>query len=351
MVLPKSNISIMMVRNALNYPSTDLGTLCSCGEKYINKWSKYKPVPNPFTNNRPSDWWRGSMRNCGIGYLSHFSIHNLISSIDSGVEQLPYDPPHGGSVAPFRLGDFAGYNSEARPPIQGGSHEGTYYKNNPSIGFAALLASGGSDSLTLSDIFETRLDNMYYGVALKRPDNTLMWITSSSDVKNGGSFIEFPTSNLNADTTYSLYQFLSSYKKPSLSTSESAGTFVAIPGEQKQAIKIMATNVGIYLINLERSSRGVVTGNIRIENKGSFHTFRNIGVHIRYGTSRPEDTLKVGESIVKLDDIEVQMNETKTVPFSSGVNALPDFSTLGGKVFLYMDNQLKAQGFIFQQSS
>lgn len=30
MILPNSDISIMDVRNALGYPSTDLGTLCSC---------------------------------------------------------------------------------------------------------------------------------------------------------------------------------------------------------------------------------------------------------------------------------------------------------------------------------
>ncbi len=30
MTLPDSNISIMDVRNVLGYPSTDLGTLCSC---------------------------------------------------------------------------------------------------------------------------------------------------------------------------------------------------------------------------------------------------------------------------------------------------------------------------------
>ena len=54
MILPNSDISIMDVRNALGYPSTDLGTLCSCNK--INMWAKYKPVPYNFTTNRPSEW-------------------------------------------------------------------------------------------------------------------------------------------------------------------------------------------------------------------------------------------------------------------------------------------------------
>lgn len=40
--LGATNISIMDVRNILGYPSTDLGTLCTCNN--INPWSKWKPI-------------------------------------------------------------------------------------------------------------------------------------------------------------------------------------------------------------------------------------------------------------------------------------------------------------------
>lgn len=40
MILPNTDISIMDVRNILGYPSTDLGTLCSCDK--VNKWSRYR---------------------------------------------------------------------------------------------------------------------------------------------------------------------------------------------------------------------------------------------------------------------------------------------------------------------
>lgn len=348
MVLPKSNISIMMVRNALNYPSTDLGTLCSCGEKYINKWSKYKPVPNPFTNNRPSDWWRGSARNCGISFLQHATIQYMLSSIDSGVEQLPYEPPTGGSVAPYRLGDFAGYSTTALPPIEGGWYEGTYYKNYANIGFACMFGAGSEeDELTISDVFGNQLQNLYYGAALKTSNGTPLWLTSNNTVQNGGNFVEFPTARLVAGSTYYLYQFLSSIRKPSVDTAESAGQFIAIPAIQRQAIKIESSNVDLA-IEADRGSNGVVSGNIYIVNRGGYHVYQNVFVQVRYGNKKPEEIMEAGETSISLGNITVQANQSLTVPFSTNTSALPLFNTRGGKVLLYMDGLLKTQSFIPQ---
>lgn len=350
MILPKSNVSIMDVRNAIGYPSMDLGTLCSAGEKYINKWSKYKPVHNNFTTNRPADWWKGSMRNCGIQYLQHSTIKNLIDSINSGTSQHPYLSPSGGANSPFRLGDFCGYNSNSLAPIHAGNFEGTYYKNNNTIGFAAMLGAGSEeDELTVADVFGNQLENMYYAAALQATNGSILWLSCNKDVKNGGSFVTFPTSYLNANTTYYLYQFLSSYLKPSITTSESAGQFIAIPGEQKQLIKIESTNIDIS-IEAERSNIGIVSGTIHIVNRGSTTTFSNVAVHIRYGASKPEDIMKVGEDIVKLSNITVTTNGATTVPFESRVNTLPDFNTQGGKCILYMNNKIQAQTFIPMQA-
>ena len=42
MILPSNNISILDVRQVLNEPSTDLGTLCTSNN--INIFSKWKPI-------------------------------------------------------------------------------------------------------------------------------------------------------------------------------------------------------------------------------------------------------------------------------------------------------------------
>ena len=97
MTLGTTDISIMNVRNILGYPSTDLGTLCSCGEEYINIWSPYKPIN--YNGLTLSD----TIRNTHSG----FKIVN---------NYLQYDPPVGGSTSPYRLGDFRGYKSDAAKP-------------------------------------------------------------------------------------------------------------------------------------------------------------------------------------------------------------------------------------------
>lgn len=349
MILPKQNISIMDVRNCIGYPSMDLGTLCSAGETYINKWAKYKPVHHNFTTNRPSDWWKGTMQNCGINFLQHNTIQKLIESVNAGTSQHSYQSPMGGSTSPYRLGDFCGYNTESIAPLHAGNIEGTYYKNNNVIGVACLIrAEGISDELTVADIFGNQFENMYYAAALQRSDNTIMWMSCGSDIRNGGSFINIPTSGLTAGQTYYLYQFLSSYLKSSFTSGEQVGNFIAIPGQQKQAIKIESTNVGISLINIARSTNGVVTGNIRIDNRGGTTTYRNVSIQIRYSSSKPEDTLKVGEAIVNLSDINAPNNQITTVPFQSRTNVLPDFDAKGGKCILYMNNIVQAQGFILR---
>lgn len=346
MILPKQNISIMDVRNCIGYPSMDLGTLCSCGEKYINKWSKYKPVHNVFTTERPSDWWKGTLRNCGIEYLQHNTITNLLSSIDSGEEQFPYLGPRGGTGSPYRLGDFAGYNSTITAPIFAGNHEGTYYKNNVNLGVGAIVRNAGVDELSVADVFGNAFDGMYYAAALKTGNNSPLWLTASNPITANDSFINIPMSYLNANTTYYLYQFLSSYKKPSITTAEQAGHFVAIPGTQKQAIKIESSDISIAIRNVEYNL-GRVTGEIYINNSnGHTQNLMNVAVYFVYANTAPNDPLEVGETFINLDNIYITGGQILTVPFESGRNVLPEFQQRGGKIFLYFNNKLQAQTMI-----
>lgn len=344
MILPKTNLSILMVRNAVGYPSTDLGTLCTCGEPYVNKWSKYKPVVHNFSVSRPENWWKGSNLNCGINYLTHANIANLITSVNNGENQHPYEVPRGGVSSPYRLGDFAGYNSNSLPPVHAGNVEGTYYQSNGNLGIACMVTPGTEeDELTVQDIFGNQLDDMYYSVALRLSSGTIMWMSSSLSIFKGGTFVEVPMNMLSAGQTYSLYQFLSSYAKPSFGGSDQVGRFVVIPGAQNQKIKIESTDINIMLSNLIRNDAGVVSGNIYIVNHGSRKMYSNVVLEFRYSTSKPQDGLIVGERTMKLSDITVNANETVTVPFQSMSNTLPDFLTKGGKVLLYMNGLLQTQ--------
>ena len=94
MILPKTNLSIMDVRNCTGNPSLDLGTLCSKGQ-YINKWSKYKPVRYNFTTSRPSNWWKASDGNCGLDVRGYTTITQLVTDLRNDVTFWGYLPPTG----------------------------------------------------------------------------------------------------------------------------------------------------------------------------------------------------------------------------------------------------------------
>ena len=114
MTLGTTDIGIMSVRNVLGYPSTDLGTLCSCGENYINIWSPYKPI------NYNGLTLPDTMRERLTGF-------KIVSNY------LRYDPPTGGSESPYRLGDFRGYKSDAAKPSNAVEKQDIFVKNAADI--------------------------------------------------------------------------------------------------------------------------------------------------------------------------------------------------------------------------
>ena len=100
--LPKTDISPMHVRNILDYPSTDIGTLCGgVAEvvKKINEWSPYKPF------RLGKDFITDTDRETYCGFV-----------INSLTKYLEYAPPRGGSSEPYRIGDYREYNHYAKKP-------------------------------------------------------------------------------------------------------------------------------------------------------------------------------------------------------------------------------------------
>lgn len=156
-ILPKDDLHILHVRNILGYPSTDLGTLCggvaACAAR-INMWAKYKPVRNNFTTDRPSNWWQGSARNCGIHVPTATSRFEDMLSM-----KYTYEPPRGGSNEPFRLGDFRNYYHNAKPQYSVEFPDKIY---NREINHIRIRETGLNDlSLKLSDIFAYETSELY----------------------------------------------------------------------------------------------------------------------------------------------------------------------------------------------
>ena len=111
-------VSIDDIKSCFGLGSNDLGTLIKTAN--INIWAKYKPTvyPSPF----PDDWYRGGDGNYGL----NITVDNKVSTVSNLVAQYSktnngygnlYKRPTGGSSAPYRLGDFRGYNHNANPEL------------------------------------------------------------------------------------------------------------------------------------------------------------------------------------------------------------------------------------------
>lgn len=136
-ILPTTNLQYNDIRDVLNFNGGAVGNNMASLFKEsakINHMAKYKPSyigavlftrDNPGTfvvdiASRPSlsikdYWWIGKNGQCNI------NIPEIVSIEDNAPdeESWSYIPIEGGEQSPYRLGDFAGYNSEATGDIVG----------------------------------------------------------------------------------------------------------------------------------------------------------------------------------------------------------------------------------------
>ena len=200
--LPMTNVSIMNVRNCLAYPSTDLGTLCSCNK--INKWAKYKPVRYNFTYNRPSDWWKAGDNSCGFD-LTSAKLSNSADYDGMINKTWNYLQPRGGESEPFRLGDFCGYNPDARVQYVCMPPPNAEQQRELVIPFQEEYVE---NSLTLLDLEERiGVSGLHIGCALKY--NNYVQYGSTSLTGGGNKSITIRLgANIPANALCDLYIFL-----------------------------------------------------------------------------------------------------------------------------------------------
>lgn len=111
MVTRNNNISVMFVRNTIDHPSVDVGTLCSSHK--INKYSRYRP-----------GYWT---------LLNQVLTFNLPAG-GSALDPRGTDPNTGLNTQVYKLGDFRFYNHNAYAPyVSGDPEEIVYIQNNYSL--------------------------------------------------------------------------------------------------------------------------------------------------------------------------------------------------------------------------
>lgn len=350
-----SKVTIMMVRNVLGYPSTDLGTLCSC--ENINKWAKYKPVRHNFTFDRPSDWWKAIDHQCGLSVPSAFGSKSLIELARSGQKMWEYSPPVGGSGSPYRLGDFRGYNHNAINPVRVTAFPTVAYQDvTPNISGAINKQAVSSDNLSLTDISGAfPVSDTYPGIIVSRTDQeTGQLVTGNELFSQRDGEVNVPISKLLTDRDYDFIYVLSEKKQTTFGPiTDDQSYYIVIPSDiAVQRVRIMSGGIMCYPTASIQGVRAKYT--LRFVNTSSTEvvTVTNVYVYLVYSDFVfGESTLEAGETTIPLADQRI-VKGTDTVVTGEQAGALPDFPTRGGKiivVFYYMARQHKFEA-MFEES-
>lgn len=156
-------INTTKVANTIQSSSRNVGVLCTAST--INKWSKHKPIRYPKVDGLLEKEWRGTTADIfqniiyglkvGTGGTNWKDLHNT--------DYKYVGRPTGGANAPYRLGDFRGYDHDARPSLYGfpGNDEFYYWDVEGSLSITIINDWNGTNTtgINLSDL--TDLNDAY----------------------------------------------------------------------------------------------------------------------------------------------------------------------------------------------
>lgn len=171
-VLPTTNISTNLVRNALGEDNNDVGRLCRSSK--INRFSRFKPI----YHTSPSGLSDIDFKNAQYG----ISIPSMVAMNSNGAWSY-YAPT---TSTPKRLGDFRKYYHDAPIPLRQVKGKSMvispfYSSSIAAVGFQILQAPDGMGAycLTVADLTPNGgdgvlLDNFYLGAAVYNSGGTKM---------------------------------------------------------------------------------------------------------------------------------------------------------------------------------
>lgn len=334
-VIPNENVNVadigqVLIDNGGSVNINDPLTYFTPDAK-IDMFSKKKPVVlkinfcQDFDPTKPdyyAEWWKGTSGDCGIKFLN-VNPTDLPNVVDGALNGWEYQLPQGGENAPFRLGDFCGYDPNAKPFVEGFSLSRDTVTNKSgstfTVNFIQTPNESKPTSLTFAD-FGASLANYYPAVYLRK-GSLGYFISASQTVGNGmGLMVSVPTNGLDTGT-WEVYTFLSERQIPTLSTlgSIALGYCYTIPYTSKKSIKIVSSEIqfNIHPTRTATTNTIHIRASITSELSGT-NTFTNNWVMIRQLNADMSDklfarnielgtlTIKSGETIVVFDqDVQV----------------------------------------------
>lgn len=159
-------VSIDDLKSLFGESSGDLATLCKSSK--INVWAKYKPTD--YNAAFADDWSKGKDGNYGL----NITVDNRVSSWSALVAEYSkanngysniYNRPSGGASSPYRLGDFRGYNHNAKPEISDYLAATNYIEDSQiqlSVAYNAITVDGDQVSYNDVEVYK----GLYFGYVI-----------------------------------------------------------------------------------------------------------------------------------------------------------------------------------------
>lgn len=319
-------VSIDDVKRALGKSSNDLATLCKSTK--INMWAKYKPVDSDNAFLDINTGWKGKRNDCNINYPKATSIYDIkgyYSQADNGFT-------HRTASAPYRLGDFRGYNHNARSEYLGIGTTSPSAEDAVSISAAYNLQSGDSDWISMKDLLDDGNITYHFGVLLYNNNGDKLQYMRTSDT----NIVKFTKVNAG---TYTVYPFMSSVDYTSSDFPQlQAGSYIPIPVLQPITLVVKTrTDINASKVTLRQSGLGSAT----IENVDSVSHV--VSLQLRFSSSKENSSMQFGESIL-MRNTKLAGGDSKTVLFENQMQS--------GKIYalwLYVDYVLTTKQTVFSQ--
>lgn len=212
-IITTTGINTADVSAVLGAASNDVGTLCLHAN--INMWSKYKPIYLDVVGFPTVAAFQSAAaaNKFGINFTKALftQVNSALKVLDGQNNGWEYERPKTWK----RLGDFAGYDHGALPPVEDFDVPTTYDMNlgrtqstNLPISITLRTASSphGGTSIKLTDL--AGFSDYYLGVLSKNPNGSITKISTKTKVSaafanEGVVSFEIPYTELTASRTYS----------------------------------------------------------------------------------------------------------------------------------------------------
>lgn len=319
-------VSIDDVKSVLGYGSNDLASLCTY--EGINMWAKYKPVDSDNAFLDINTGWKGKRNDCNIKYPKTTSIYDIkgyYSQADNGFT-------HRTASAPYRLGDFRGYNHNARSEYLEIGTTSPSVEDAVSISAAYNLQSVDSDWISMKDLLDDGNITYHFGVLLYNNNGDKLQYMRTSDT----NIVKFTKVHAG---TYTVYPFMSSVDYTSSDFPQlQAGSYIPIPVLQPITLVVKTrTDINASKVTLRQSGFGSAT----IKNVDSVSHV--VSLQLRFSSSKENSSMLVGEFIL-MRNTKLAGGDSKTVFFNNQMQSGKTYA-----LWLYVDYVLTTKQMVFSQ--